>query len=184
MVGLPTFHSTDTLDPVTDLHVVALKRHEDSVGVVGLALRIHLGVAVLELKALVAVVLHNFAVDLEVFLHPAEGQEDLGALPPALDGGIVIDQAVDLLVLEAAAGPDDGRRLRRLRRVLLAADAGVAHLGTRRGQGGARQEAEGGVTGAAVPQQHGDEREERADDDEGLVVDPSGQAAHGYSSPA
>lgn len=151
-VGLPTFHATDAFDPVSHLHVVALEWHEDSVRVVGLPLRVHLGVAVLELKALVAVVLHHFAVDLKVFLHPAEGQEDLRALSSALDGRLVVDQAVDLLVLEAAgAGPDHGRRLRGLRRVLLAADAGVAHLGTRRGQGGARQEAEGGVTGAAVP---------------------------------
>lgn len=153
---LPTFNAADALDPVADLHVVALKRHEDPVGVVGLALRVHLGVAVLELEALVAVVLHHFAVDLKVFLHPAKGQEDLGALSPALDGRLVVDQAVDLLVLEpaaagAAARPDNGRRLRGLRRVLLAADAGVAHLGTRGGQGGAGQEAEGRVAGAAVP---------------------------------
>lgn len=37
-----TFHSTDTLDPVTDLHVVSLKRHEDSIGVVGFSLGVNL----------------------------------------------------------------------------------------------------------------------------------------------
>lgn len=172
-----TFHSTDALDPVPNLHIVTFKRHEDPVGVVGLPLRVHLRVAVLELEPVIAVVLRHFAVHLKVFLHPAEGHEDLPAGPPTFDAGLVVDQAVDLLEFGTA---DDGRRLGGLRRVLLAADAGISHPRAGSHQGGMRQEAEGGVAGATVPQQHRDEREEGADDDEGLVVHPCSQTAHGY----
>lgn len=148
---------------------------------VGLPLGVDLGVAVLELEAVVAVVLRHFAVHVEVLLHPSEGHVDLPAGPPTLDADLVVDQAVDLLELgAAAAATNHGRRLRGLRRVLLAADAGVPpHPGTGSRQGSVRQEPEGGVAGATVPQQHGDEGEEGADDDEGLVVHPCSQTAHG-----
>lgn len=179
-----TFHSTYALDSVADLHVVALERHEDSIGVVRLSLRVNLGVAVLELEPVVAVVLRHLAVHLEVLLDPAEGQVYLSAVSAAFDCRLIVDQAVDIFILDPRDQPDDGRGLWRLRRVLLAADAGVPHPGTGRHQGGAGQEAQGGVTGAAVPQQHRDECEEGADDDEGLVVHPSSQAAHGHDSPA
>lgn len=131
----------------------------------------------LELKAVVAVVLRNFAVHLKVFFHPAEGHVDLSAGPPTFDAGLVIDQAVDLFEFGAA---DNGRRLWRLGRVLLAADTGIPHPGTGSQQGSMRLEPEGGVAGATVPQQHGDEGEEGADNDEGLVVHPCSKTAHGY----
>lgn len=134
----------------------------------------------LELKAVVAVVLRNFAVHLEVFFHPAEGHVDLCAGPPTFDADLVVDQAVDLFEFGTA---DHGRRLWRLRRVLLAADTGIARPGTGGHQGGMRQEPEGGVAGATVPQQHGDEREEGADNDEGLVVHPRSKTAHGGDLP-
>lgn len=148
---MPTFHSTDTLDSVADLHIVALKRHEDSVRVIGLPLCVNLRIAVLELKAFVAVVLHYFAVNLKVFFHPAEGKKDLSALSPAFNGGFIINQAVNFFVLDPASDPDNRRRLRGLRRVLLAADAGVPPLGTRSHQSSTGQEVKGSVTGAAVP---------------------------------
>lgn len=148
---------------------------------VWLTLSVDLRVAVLKLKAVVAIVLRNFAVHLKVLFHPAEGHVDLSAGPSAFDAGLVVDQAVDLLKLGTS---DNGRGLWRLRRVLLAADTGIPHLGAGRHQGGMREEPEGGVAGATVPQQHGDEREEGADDDEGLVVHPCSQTAHGYDLPA
>lgn len=146
-----TFYSTDTLDTVPDLHIVALKWHEDSVRVIGLPLCVNLWVAVLELKPVVAVVLHYFAVYFKVFFHPAEGKVDLAALASALDGRFVIDQAVNFLILDPASSPNDRWRLWRLRRVLLAADARVPHLGAGSHKGSARQEAKRSVTGAAVP---------------------------------
>lgn len=67
--------------------------------------------------------------------------------------------------------------------MLLAADASIADLRTRGHRGSTGQEAYGGVTRAAVPQQHSDECEEGADNDEGLVVHPSSQAAHYHNLP-
>ena len=178
-----TFHSTYALDAVTDLHVVSLKGHEDSIGVVGLSLRVDLRVAVLELKPIVPVVLHNFPVHLKVLFHPREGQVDLPALTPPFDRWFVVDQAVNFFKLDAADAPNNRRGLWGLGRVLLAADAGIPHPGTGSHEGGPGQEVHWGVTGASVPQQHGDECEEGADDNEGLVVHPSSQAAHGHKSP-
>lgn len=135
----------------------------------------------LELKAVVAVVLRNFAVHLEVFFHPAEGHVDLSAGPPTLDAGLVVDQAVDFFEFGTA---NDRWRLWGLWRVLLAADTGIPHPGTGSHQGSMRQEPEGGVAGATVPQQHGDEREEGADDNEGLVIHSCSKTAHGSDLPA
>lgn len=159
---LPTFHSADALDTIPDLHVVAFEGHEDSAGVVGLALGIHLGVAVRELEAVVAVVLHHLAVHLEILLHPAEGQVDVAALPSALDGGVIVNEAVNLLVLHSS---HHGRGLGRLRRLLLLQQQTAAvPLGA---GGGLRpgQEAQRLVAGAFVPKQDGDEREQGADHD-------------------
>lgn len=147
---------------------------------VRLTLRVDLRIAVLELKAVVAVVLCYFAVHLKVFFHPAEGHVDLSPGPPAFDAGLVVDQAVDLFEFGTT---DDGWWLWGLWGVLLAAYTGVPHPGAGSHQGGMRQEPEGGVAGATVPQQHGDEREEGADDDEGLVVHPCSQTTHGSDSP-
>lgn len=146
-----TFYSTYALDPVTDLHIVTFKRHEDSIGVIGLTLRVDLWIAVLELESIVAVVLYYFTVYFKVFLHPAEGQIDFSTFSPAFETRFVIYQAVDFFVLGPANIPNNRWWLRRLWRVLLAANASIPHLGTWIHQGGTGQEVKGGVTGASVP---------------------------------
>lgn len=147
---------------------------------VRLTLCVDLRIAVLELKSVVAVVLCYFAVHLEVFFHPAEGHVDLSSGPPAFDAGLIVDQAVDLFEFGTT---NNGWWLWRLWGVLLAAYTGVPHPGAGSHQGGMRQEPEGGVAGATVPQQHSDEGEEGADDDEGLVVHPCSQTTHGSDLP-
>lgn len=144
-----TLDSTDAFDSIPNLHVVSLEGHEDSIGVVGLSLGVHLGVAVLELKAIVAVILNYFPVHFKVLFHPVERQVDLEAFSSAFDRGFVIDKAVDFLKLDAA---DNRWRLRGLWGMLLAAEAFVPYLRTRSDEGGSRKEVYRGIVGAAVPE--------------------------------
>lgn len=67
--------------------------------------------------------------------------------------------------------------------MLLAADTGISIPGTWSHQCSTGQELNRGVGGAFVPQQYSDECEEGADDDKGLVVHTSSQAAHDPKSP-
>jgi len=147
-----------------------------------------------EFKPVITIVLSNFPINLKVFLYPAERQEDLAAFPPPFDGVLVVDQTVYLLILQpqgvveaSHAGRSLLLLLGRCFLALLAhipcgavAGGGRAALGASRAAG----EWAGAIRGASVPQQHRHQREESADDDQSLVVDPSCQATHIHTIPA
>lgn len=125
-----TFYSTYALDPVTNLHVVTLKWHEDSIRMIGLTLSVNLWIAMLELKPVIAIVLSYFAVHFKIFFHPAEGHIDLAPFSLTFNTGFIIYQAIDFFKLGPTNNANNRRGLWRLWRVLLVADASIPHLWT------------------------------------------------------